>query len=244
MRQRYVLGGVVLLLFVLLTLMRARQTVPIQPSASSTVPTPQTSSASPSPATVERVLGERAPIGDHGTVETIIDGDTFTLSDGRIVRLIGIDAPETGTRRPHECFAEEATTRAQQLLAGKVVELEKEVSEIDRYGRLLRYVYVGGVFVNDVLVREGYATARAYPPDTQYKQRLRQAEQEARAARRGLWGSACANVATASSDDKDCSDFPTRAAAQEFFRAHGGPKQDPYNLDSDRDGIACEGLPE
>lgn len=43
--------------------------------------------------------------------------------------------------------------------------------------------------------------------------------------------------------DKDCSDFPTQAAAQKFFKKHGGPKRDPHRLDADHDGIACESNP-
>ena len=43
--------------------------------------------------------------------------------------------------------------------------------------------------------------------------------------------------------DKDCSDFRTQAAAQKFFKKHGGPKRDPHRLDADHDGIACESNP-
>jgi hypothetical protein len=51
------------------------------------------------------------------------------------------------------------------------------------------------------------------------------------------------SAAPASAGDKDCSDFPTQAAAQKFFKKHGGPRQDPHRLDADHDGIACESNP-
>lgn len=72
-------------------------------------------------------------------------------------------------------------------MEGKTVTLEKDVSETDVYGRLLRYVWVDGVFVNGELVRLGYARAISYPPDTKYQERLAQLEEEARQASRGLW---------------------------------------------------------
>ncbi|MCS6773742.1 MAG: thermonuclease family protein, partial [Thermoflexales bacterium] len=60
-------------------------------------------------------------------------------------------------------------------------------------GRLLRYVYLtNGEMVNEVLVREGYALARSFPPDVKYQDRLREAEREAKQRRRGLWR-ACPN---------------------------------------------------
>lgn len=67
--------------------------------------------------------------------------------------------------------------------------LERDVSDRDRYGRLLRYVYVEGVFVNAELVRLGCARAELYPPDTKYSELLEQLEEEAREAHRGLWRS-------------------------------------------------------
>ena len=86
------------------------------------------------------------------------------------------------------------------MVGGKLVELEKDVSERDRYNRLLRYVYVrdpseastrggqaGQVFVNEELVRLGYANAVSYPPDVNYQELFRDAEREARNNNRGLW---------------------------------------------------------
>jgi micrococcal nuclease len=115
------------------------------------------------------------------------------LEGGQRVRYIGIDTPETvDPRRPVGCFGKEASTKNKELVEGKRVRLEKDVSETDSNGRLLRYIYitVGGqeIMVNDYLVREGYAHSSAYPPDIKYQNQFDQAEQEARENKRGLWG--------------------------------------------------------
>lgn len=65
--------------------------------------------------------------------------------------------------------------------------LQKDVSGKDRFGRLLRFVYSDGILVNAELVREGYADARVYPPDTRYAGCFAALEREAREARRGMW---------------------------------------------------------
>jgi len=119
-------------------------------------------------------------------VDRVIDGDTIELSDGRKVRYIGIDTPESvAPRKPVECFAKEATNRNVELVAGQTVSLEKDVSETDRYGRLLRYVYVHDVMVNQILVSEGYAKVSTYPPDVKYQELFVAAESEARESARG-----------------------------------------------------------
>ena len=117
-------------------------------------------------------------------VTRVIDGDTIVLENGEKVRYIGIDTPEISQ---NECFALEAKKKNEELVLGKRVKLEKDVSERDKYGRLLRYVYVGNIFVNDYLVRNGYAYAVTYPPDVKYSERFLQAQREARENKRGLW---------------------------------------------------------
>jgi micrococcal nuclease len=129
-------------------------------------------------------------------VTRIIDGDTIELNDGRKLRYIGIDTPETvHPTKGVECFGVQASQKNSQLVLGKEVILEKDVSETDRYGRLLRYVYLasesGQVFVNHELVKTGYAQASSYPPDIKYQDQLRAAEAEAMENQLGLWGADC-----------------------------------------------------
>jgi len=129
---------------------------------------------------------------EKARVSQVVDGDTIKLSDAKKVRYIGIDTPETKhPSKPQGCFGKEAAEKNRQLVAGKEVELEKDVSETDRYGRLLRYVYVDGQMVNLTLVKEGYAKATSYPPDVKYQDLFRQAEKEARQKQLGLWGKVC-----------------------------------------------------
>jgi|GEM_PF-2065202 len=121
-------------------------------------------------------------------VTKVIDGDTIQIETGEKVRYIGIDTPETvHPSKPVECFGKEATAKNKELVEGKTVRLEKDISETDKYGRLLRYVYVGDIFVNLELVKEGYAVSSTYPPDVKYQDRFLEAQQEAREKQKGLW---------------------------------------------------------
>ncbi len=121
-------------------------------------------------------------------VSRVVDGDTIELDNGQKVRYIGIDTPETvDPRKPVQCFGKEASKKNKELVEGKTVRLEKDVSDKDKYGRLLRYVYVGDLFVNLELVKQGFAHSYTYPPDVKYQEEILAAEQEAREASRGLW---------------------------------------------------------
>jgi micrococcal nuclease len=133
-------------------------------------------------------------ISQEAIVTKVIDGDTVDVSiDGEpfTVRYIGIDTPETKhPEKPVEAYGPEATEKNKELVEGKKVVLVKDVSEVDQYGRLLRYVFVeslGGVFVNYELVRQGYASVSTYPPDVACADTFKQAEQMARQEQVGLW---------------------------------------------------------
>lgn len=129
------------------------------------------------------------------TVTRVVDGDTIEVEvDGERykVRYIGIDTPESvDPRRPVECFGKEAAERNRDLVEGRIVGLEKDVSEADAFGRLLRYVWLDGRLVNARLVSEGYAMASTYPPDVRYSDLFSQLQAEARTAGLGLWAAAC-----------------------------------------------------
>jgi micrococcal nuclease len=196
-----------LILLAALAVACAGPTISPRPTTSPTTgPTPSpapTATASPSlepgatPAPPE-------PVGplQEAVVVRIVDGDTiwarFEGRDWR-VRYIGIDAPEPRDVVP-EPWATEATAANRALVAGQTVFLERDVSETDRFGRLLRYVWLpiapdeagadAWLLVNLELVRAGFARAVSFPPDVGYQEYLRAAEQDAREAGRGLWAEA------------------------------------------------------
>lgn len=153
------------------------------PVPASPTSTPQ-SSPTPVPATS---TPETPRTTGAARVIDIVDGDTIKVTiDGReyTIRYIGMDTPERG-----DPFYEEATRANTDLVAGQDLWLEKDVSETDRYGRLLRYVYVGDLMVNAELVRRGYARVATFPPDVAHAEMFRQLEQQAREEGAGLWAS-------------------------------------------------------
>lgn len=171
-----------------------RQSVVSQP-----VPALATPTSSPTGSVEGKSSKDNGNLEGPFAVSRVIDGDTIELSSGQKVRYIGIDTPESvSPNSPVECFAIEAGTRNKQLVEGKNVWLESDVSEIDRYGRLLRYVWIedpsstrtsGWIMVNWELARGGYAYASTYPPDVKYQEELNQAQSEARNELLGLWSS-------------------------------------------------------
>lgn len=194
-------------------------------------------------------------------VVKVIDGDTIKLENGKAVRYIGIDTPETvHPSKPIQCYGKEASNKNRELVEGKEIEMEKDVSETDKYGRLLRYIWIGDIFVNEYLVREGFAHSSTYSPDVKYQDGFREAERQAREEGKGLWGSYCDDweqptpeePAPPTPDTTDyicshntynCSDFTTHAEAQAVFEKCGGVNNDIHRLDADKDGLACESLP-
>ena len=132
----------------------------------------------------------------HGaTVARVLDGDTITLQDGRHVRLVQLDAPETDE---NECYADEAKQALQRLLPfGTRVEIETDpaLDHIDVYGRMLADVEKNGANINLELVREGAASPYFFHGDRgRYSLDLLAAANEASRHQRGLWG-ACSGTA-------------------------------------------------
>lgn len=194
----------------------------------------------------------------EATLSRVVDGDTLELASGQRVRLIGIDTPETHHPRfGDECYGKAATRFVQGLLAdGERIRLVRDVEELDRYGRLLAYVYrtSDNLFVNAEIVREGYAYVATEPPNVAHADELRRLAAKARRAKRGLW-SKCdpgpghggqrpladpsAGCLPGYQDvcvppgppDLDCDDLPPGP-----IRVTGS---DPHQLDGDGDGVAC-----
>lgn len=129
--------------------------------------------------------GSELPASSTGVVVSVSDGDSIVVDvDGRRerLRLIGIDAPEEG-----DCLADESTAWLAARVDGRVVVLERDVSDRDRFGRLLRYVFVEGEHVNENSVAAGMARAVRFEPDTARAGALEAAERQARQSRTGLW---------------------------------------------------------
>ena len=129
-------------------------------------------------------------------VVRIVDGDTIVVRLGgqdRRLRYIGVNTPETvKPNSPVEWFGREASEANRALVDGRTVVLEKDVSDTDRFGRLLRYVWlVDGdrwTMVDLELVARGFAQVETDPPDVRYADRFRAAQQRARETGIGLWG--------------------------------------------------------
>ena len=120
---------------------------------------------------------------ESGRVVNVIDGDTIDVDlNGQQVRIryIGVNTPERG-----EACYQDATNANRALVEGQTVQLVKDVSDTDRFDRLLRYVYVGDVFVNEALVRDGYAEAVLYNPDRRFFDNFRDIEEAAARANSG-----------------------------------------------------------
>ncbi len=212
-------------------------------------------------ATVFAVSGSGA-----GTVDHVVDGDTIALRGGTHVRLVQIDTPEVGSG---ECYSRRAAKDLRKLIpdgARVGLRADPRLDSVDRYGRLLRYVFHRGVNVNLRLVEQGDATVWFYGGDRgRYAARLLTAARHARAAKRGLWG-ACKAIwnpygpATTSPEhvgsrpsgkcdpsyptvcipppppDLNCADIPYR----NFRVLWNVPDPDPHHFDGNHNGIDCE----
>lgn len=207
------------------------------------------------------------PKGPTGTVIRDVDGDTihvFLHGADTDVRLIGIDTPEDvrpGT--PVQCYSRAAASFTTSHLVDRSVRLEFDVERTDVYGRTLAYVHLNGQMFNLALVRQGYARAYPYPPNTRYESRFAAAESYAQRHHLGLWGTcpyfgapahAARSGSSRSSTSSGCTPgySPCLPSASDYDCAGGGgdgPRfargpvritgSDPYGLDGNHDGVGC-----
>ncbi len=185
MQRKSSLGGIFLLFLLLCAIITC-----IHPDTT----TPETISFTEDITSIEDTISTEDVIstGDIASVEdtistkdtisctAIIDGDTFRLETGEAVRLIGIDAPELS-----QPGGEESRQYLAQLILNKGITLEKGHSDRDKYNRLLRFVYIDDVCINEEMIRQGYAEAR-YLTDP-LREYYIQLEIEAETAKTGLW---------------------------------------------------------
>lgn len=191
---------------------------------------------------------EPPPSGEHVRVRFVIDGDTIEVAaQGQEyrVRYIGVDTPERD-----EPFYNEATNANRSLVENQEIIMVRDVSETDKYGRLLRYIYLAdGTFVNAELISQGYGRVVTFPPDVAKTESLTKLQREAREAQRGLWGLSEMKAMpeqcdTCGKNAYDCKDFETQIVAQACFEiCMEQTGQDIHHLDGGGDGVACESLP-
>ena len=127
-------------------------------------------------------------------VTKVVDGDTIKVDIGgtiETVRMIGVDTPEIkDPRKTVQCFGKEASAKTKELLENQMVKLEadKTQNDKDKYGRLLRYIYLeNGTFINKKLIEEGYAFEYTYQIPYLYQTEFKAAQQLAETNNLGLW---------------------------------------------------------
>jgi micrococcal nuclease len=223
-------------------------------------------------AVAEETEEEEVEYDETVTVTRVVDGDTVDISPEidwmYRVRLIGVDTPEI---KEPGCQAQPYGTEASKFttdeLESEEIELEFDEDRDDRYDRLLAYVYKDDEMFNETLLEEGYAQVYIVSPNDKYEDRFEEAQEEAQEAEIGIWGLSYSEQhqladldngiggeecveeeatqeeqptppTPSSSDLYDCGDFATQVEAQQQMLPG-----DPYGLDEDNDGIACESLP-
>ena len=204
------------------------------------------------------------------TITKVYDGDTITLSTGEKVRLLQIDTPELS---PTECYGKEARSALVKLLntPGQLsLKTDSKLDKVDRYGRLLRYVFIGKTNINLKLVEIGAAAPYFYKGDKgQYSTQILKAAQTAKSKSIGLWKScpgtqltpndavttlstAVTTTASASSTGLKCDPnyagcipvFPPDVDCTDIKRLGLAPAKvigkDVHKLDRDGDGVGCD----
>lgn len=201
------------------------------------------------------------------TVSRVTDGDTIVTSDGSKIRLIGVNTPESTTRT--EEYGKEASNYTTTKLNGKQIWLQKDVSETDRYGRLLRIVWleipsddmeeneIRTKMFNADLVLNGYAEPSTFPPDVKYSEYFVKFAKEAREQNKGLWAFGENGTTKGDLDVKEDTPPPSQAPAKSAGETenfanctelrtkypNGVPSDHPAyqsKMDRDKDNYACE----
>ncbi len=168
------------------------------PKSTSTVASTSTRSISPVQASKNNGYA-------YYKVTEVVDGDTIKINiNGKIetLRLIGLDTPETvDPRKSVQCFGREASSKAKELLLGKNVRIEKDISqgELDKYNRILAYVHrEDGLFYNKHMIETGYAHEYTYNTPYKYQAEFKTVQKTAQQNSLGLWSSNTCNGNTSS----------------------------------------------
>ena len=185
---------------------------------------------------------------ETATVVRVIDGDAIEVDlDGwrYTVRYIGINTPETNRpSRGVEFYGPEASARNRELVEGKTVRMELDVSSTDRCDRLLRYVYVNDEMVNATLISGGFAVASAFPPDTKFADRFENIQMQAMENRRGVWATSSALAERCDPSyqticvPRDAEPMTCKEIPSNLFPVL---RSDDHSFDPDGNGLGCDG---
>ncbi|MDP2821025.1 MAG: thermonuclease family protein [bacterium] len=119
-------------------------------------------------------------------ITAVLDGDTVVLENGKEIRYLGINTTEK-----EQPYTEEAADFNRNLVLGKMVRLELDVENEDRYGRLLAYVWKNGELINQKIIESGLAISVGTQPDTKYQYLFDQAQETAKNNCLGIWEGLC-----------------------------------------------------
>jgi micrococcal nuclease len=123
----------------------------------------------------------------EATVTRVVDGDTIELDDGRKIRYLLVDTPET-TGGHDDCYGTNAVTFNTDLVLNKTVQLDFDVECTDRYGRTLAYVTVEGQEVNRLIIQRGFGCVLHISPDGDSRvDEFTALQLDAMRSGRGLW---------------------------------------------------------
>ncbi|MDQ0885928.1 micrococcal nuclease [Paenibacillus sp. V4I9] len=163
---------------------------PIPSPLATVLPTPTKEQAKPTttPESTNKLISAK--------ILKVVDGDTMKVSfneGGKVkeetIRLLLVDTPESvDPEKPVQPFALDASKYAKDTLSDKDVKLEIDVSERDKYGRLLCYLYIGDKMFNEMLLENGYArVAYVYPPNVKYVDKFREIQKTAQQKGVNIW---------------------------------------------------------
>jgi len=147
------------------------------------------------------LVAENSLSSSSAVVTKVLDGDTVVVTGGDHVRLLGIDADESG----YPCY-DAARLRLEELVLGKSVQLEPDREDVDQYGRKLRYIFLDGSNINEMLVAQGLVVARFYPENQKYKTEITVAETAAMADKVGCKWNGQAQAAAVSPEAEKVAD--------------------------------------
>lgn len=247
-----------------------KPTVEAQPTtANQNIPTVNQVNPSPVPSLTPTLILTLTPIPPSGIEEEqvvkVVDGDTIQVSSGKVIRIIGIDTPETvDPRKTVQCFGIEASNKAKEILLNKTVQLESDATQgnKDKYNRYLRYVWMDNKTTDygASMIQNGYAFEYTYYLPYKYQEKYKALQKEAEQNKKGLWADGACSTKSTTQDisNPTVQNSPPAQKISEDFTCVGKTKCAEMvscaeamfylnncgvsGLDGDKDGVPCETL--